>query len=86
MSEERIKELLGPDTFSPRAINPDGKEYAYDLGPARRELRRLYSIVTQPGTSVDPDSYDPKNVGTEPETKAKWSFKSPEGQEKNTFP
>ena len=42
--------------------------------------------VTQSVTSVDPDSDDPKNVGTKPETKAKRSFKSPEEQEKNTFP
>ena len=41
---------------------------------------------TQSVTSVDPDSDDPKNVGTKPETKAKRSFKSPEEQEKNTFP
>lgn len=67
MNEKRIEELLGPKGFRPKAINPDGKEYSYDLAPARRELRRLYALVTSSGTSVSADSDDPKNGRSKPE-------------------
>lgn len=62
--DDEVRELLGPSTFKPEALDQDGKKFAYDLEPARRKMRFLSDEVTRLREALafyaEPDNYQPE--------------------------